>query len=151
MFLAPHRPSFRRTNWHGPVGREYKLVMEKVGVIDLSPFGKFVVKGKDAHGLLDRLFANTMPKVRGRRWKKRFRYYLSFMFLGILWAVCDDAMMTSLRLLPQVGLTNISHMLTPRGRVYAELTITQVAPGEFLLITGSGSELHDLRLVSHKL
>lgn len=37
--------------------------MEKVGVIDLTPFGKFIVKGKDSHKLLDRLFANTMPKV----------------------------------------------------------------------------------------
>ncbi|KAA8584326.1 hypothetical protein FQN60_008111 [Etheostoma spectabile] len=103
-----YKPSFRRTNWFGPVGRECKLVMEKVGVIDLTPFAKFIVKGTDSHKLLDRLFANTMPKV---------------------------------------GLTNISHMLTPTGRVFAEVTITQVAPGEFLLITGSGSEGHDLRWI----
>lgn len=102
------RPSFQRTNWFGPVGRECKLVMEKVGVIDLTPFGKFIVKGKDSHKLLDRLFANTMPKV---------------------------------------GMTNISHMLTPSGKVYAEVTITQLAPGRFLLVTGSGSELHDLRWI----
>lgn len=38
--------------------------MENVGVIDLTPFGKFTVKGKDSHRLLDRLFANTLPKVR---------------------------------------------------------------------------------------
>lgn len=57
------RPSFRRTNWFGPVGRECKLVMEKVGVIDLTPFAKFIVKGKDSLKLLDRLFANNMPKV----------------------------------------------------------------------------------------
>lgn len=57
------RPSFRRTNWFGPVGRECRLVMEKVGVIDLTPFGKFILKGKDSIKLLDRLFANTMPKV----------------------------------------------------------------------------------------
>uniref|UniRef100_A0A3B4AX35 Uncharacterized protein n=1 Tax=Periophthalmus magnuspinnatus TaxID=409849 RepID=A0A3B4AX35_9GOBI len=98
-------PSFRRTNWFGPVGREYKLVMEKVGVIDLTPFGKFSVKGKDSHKLLDRLFANTMPKV-------------SHLY------VCLS-------------------LMCPTGKVYAEVTITQVAPGEFLLITGSGSELHD--------
>lgn len=47
--------------------------------------------------------------------------------------------------LAQVGFTNISHMLTPKGRVYAELTISHQSPGEFLLVTGSGSELHDLR------
>lgn len=38
--------------------------MEKVGVIDLTPFAKFIVKGKDSQKLLDRLFANNMPKVR---------------------------------------------------------------------------------------
>ncbi|KAF4099052.1 hypothetical protein G5714_021082 [Onychostoma macrolepis] len=106
-----YKPSFRRTNWFGPVGRECKLVMDGVGVIDLSPFGKFTVKGEDSHRLLDRLFANTLPKV---------------------------------------GQTNISHMLTPRGRVYAEVTVTQTAPGEFLLITGSGSELHDLRWIERE-
>lgn len=37
--------------------------MEKVGVIDLTPFAKFMVKGKDSHRLLDRLVANTLPKV----------------------------------------------------------------------------------------
>lgn len=63
VFVLELRPSFRRTNWFGPVGRECRLVMEKVGVIDLTPFGKFIVKGKDSHKLLDRLFANTMPKV----------------------------------------------------------------------------------------
>uniref|UniRef100_A0A8C1LVQ7 Dimethylglycine dehydrogenase n=1 Tax=Cyprinus carpio TaxID=7962 RepID=A0A8C1LVQ7_CYPCA len=61
-----YKPSFRRTNWFGPVGRECKLVMEGVGVIDLSPFGKFIVKGEDSHRLLDRVFANTLPKVRER-------------------------------------------------------------------------------------
>lgn len=38
-------------------------------------------------------------------------------------------------------------MLTPRGKVYAELTVSQLYPREFMLVTGSGSELHDLRLV----
>ncbi|XP_004586372.2 dimethylglycine dehydrogenase, mitochondrial isoform X2 [Ochotona princeps] len=101
-----YRPSFRRTNWFEPVGHEYEQVMQRVGVIDLSPFGKFSVKGPDSVTLLDHLFANVIPKV---------------------------------------GFTNISHMLTPRGRVYAELTVSHQAPGEFLLVTGSGSELHDLR------
>ena len=45
----------------------------------------------------------------------------------------------------QVGATNITHMLTSRGRVYAELTVTQLKEGHFMAITGSGSELHDLR------
>lgn len=57
------RPSFQRTNWFEPVGREYQQVVEKVGVIDLSPFGKFKIRGKDSVKLLDHLFANVIPKV----------------------------------------------------------------------------------------
>ncbi|XP_054843125.1 dimethylglycine dehydrogenase, mitochondrial isoform X2 [Eublepharis macularius] len=106
-----YKPSFRRTNWFEPVGREYSQVMEKVGVIDLTPFGKFSIKGSDSVRLLDRLFANVIPKV---------------------------------------GFTNISHMLTPRGRVYAELTVSHLKQGEFLLVTGSGSELHDLRWIEEE-
>eukprot|EP00076_Gallus_gallus_P007601 XP_003643002.1 dimethylglycine dehydrogenase, mitochondrial [Gallus gallus] len=106
-----YKPSFRRTNWFDPVGREYKQVMERAGVIDLSPFGKFKVKGTDSVKLLDHLFANVVPKV---------------------------------------GSTNISHMLTPKGKVYAELTVSQLYPGEFMLVTGSGSELHDLRWIEEE-
>ncbi|XP_054540246.2 dimethylglycine dehydrogenase, mitochondrial isoform X4 [Pan troglodytes] len=106
-----YRPSFRRTNWFEPVGSEYKQVMQRVGVTDLSPFGKFNIKGQDSIRLLDHLFANVIPKV---------------------------------------GFTNISHMLTPKGRVYAELTVSHQSPGEFLLITGSGSELHDLRWIEEE-
>lgn len=40
--------------------------MQRVGVIDLSPFGKFSVKGPDSVTLLDHLFANIIPKVSGR-------------------------------------------------------------------------------------
>ena len=50
----------------------------------------------------------------------------------------------------QVGHTNVSHMLSPRGQVYAELTVTQLEPNHFLCLTGSGVEFHDLRFVSAK-
>lgn len=59
-----YKPSFRRTNWFEPVGREYDLVLNKVGIIDLSPFGKFEVKGKDASKFLDVMVANVLPKVK---------------------------------------------------------------------------------------
>lgn len=36
-------------------------------------------------------------------------------------------------------------MLTPKGRVYAEITLSRIAEDHFFCITGSGSELHDLR------
>ncbi|CAH3156069.1 unnamed protein product [Porites lobata] len=108
---AGYKPSFRRTNWFEPVGREYDLVLNKVGIIDLTPFGKFEVKGKDASKFLDFMVANVLPKV---------------------------------------GCTNISHMLSPRGRVYAELTVSTLAPDHYFLLTGSSSEFHDLRwLLEH--
>lgn len=39
--------------------------MEKVGVIDLTPFGKISIKGSDSAKFLDLLIANVIPKVNG--------------------------------------------------------------------------------------
>ena len=61
---AGYKPSFRRTNWFEPVGRESTLVRTKVGLIDLTPFGKIVVGGKDSARFLNRMFANRLPKVK---------------------------------------------------------------------------------------
>lgn len=36
-------------------------------------------------------------------------------------------------------------MLTPKGRVMAELSVMRLATDRFYVITGSGSELHDMR------
>jgi dimethylglycine dehydrogenase len=36
-------------------------------------------------------------------------------------------------------------MLTSTGRVYAEHTITGMDDGKYLIVTGGGSEFHDLR------
>lgn len=58
-----YKPSFRRTNWFEPVGRECDAVANRVGVIDLSSYGKFDVSGKDASSFLDRMFANHLPEV----------------------------------------------------------------------------------------
>lgn len=123
--------------------------MEKVGVIDLTPFAKFIVKGKDSNRLLDRLVANTLPKVKQRRIQAvkylsvatgNVQPHVLYTFKIVRCLYSPD-----FPLVFQVGVTNISHMLTPAGKVFAELTITQLTPGEFLLITGSGSEGHDLR------
>ena len=59
-----YKPSFRRTNWFEPVGRECDLVLNKVGVIDLSPCAKIEVTGNGAGSFLDVIFANELPKVR---------------------------------------------------------------------------------------
>ena len=59
-----YKPSFRRTNWFEPVGRECDMVLNRVGIIDLTPFGKIEVSGKDAAKFLDVMVANKLPKVR---------------------------------------------------------------------------------------
>lgn len=58
-----YRLSFRRINWFELVGREYDLVLNKVGIIDLSLFGKFEVKGKDVVEFLNVMVANVLFKV----------------------------------------------------------------------------------------
>ena len=101
-----YQPSFYRTNWFKAVQKEYQLVAEKVGLIDLTPFAKINVSGPDARAYLDYLLAGSVPKP---------------------------------------GRTTLAHALTVGGRVMAEFTITGKEDGSFLAITGSGSELHDLR------
>ncbi len=54
--------SFRHTNWFAPVAEECRAVRDRAGVLDLSSFAKYEVSGPDAEGLLNRLFANRMPR-----------------------------------------------------------------------------------------
>jgi len=101
-----YKPSFFRTNWQVEQSREYDLITNKVGIADLSTFGKFEVTGPDSRKFLDYAVAGTVPKV---------------------------------------GRTSLVHMLTDSAKVYAELTVTCLEENRFLVITGGGSELHDLR------
>jgi len=57
---------YRRSNWFDAVAKECRAVRERVGLIDLSSFSKYVVKGKDAKTVLTRLCANRLP-VRDNR------------------------------------------------------------------------------------
>jgi dimethylglycine dehydrogenase len=57
--------SFRRTNWFSYVAEECRAVRERVGVLDLSSFSKYEVTGTDAEAMLNRLFANRMPRRDG--------------------------------------------------------------------------------------
>jgi len=57
--------SFRRNEVHAMVAHEVKAVRESVGIMDVTAFTKVLVKGADAHRLLDRLTANKMPKKTG--------------------------------------------------------------------------------------
>jgi dimethylglycine dehydrogenase len=58
--------SWRRTNWHEPVGAECRRVMEGAGLLDLSGFSKFIVSGPGARAWLDWLGCNIVPRRTGR-------------------------------------------------------------------------------------
>ncbi len=58
--------SFTRQNWWAAVGEEVKMLRENVGVIDISNFANYVIKGPGAHAWLDQLVANRVPSEIGR-------------------------------------------------------------------------------------
>ncbi|NKB76595.1 MAG: FAD-dependent oxidoreductase [Gammaproteobacteria bacterium] len=57
--------SFKRNEIHDMVGIEVKAVRENVGIMDVTAFTKVEVSGPDAHGFLDGLVANRLPKKVG--------------------------------------------------------------------------------------
>ena len=56
---------FRHNNTFDVVADECRAVRERVGIMDLSTFAKYDVKGSDAEKLLNRITANKMPKREG--------------------------------------------------------------------------------------
>ena len=58
--------SFKRQNWFAPSGEEHRAVREAVGLFDLSSFGKFMVQGRDAARMLNRISGNDMSVEPGR-------------------------------------------------------------------------------------
>ena len=57
---------FTRQNWWAPVGAECRMLRERAGIIDISNFAKYRVKGPGAEDWLNAVFANRMPKAVGR-------------------------------------------------------------------------------------
>jgi dimethylglycine dehydrogenase len=62
---APEEFSFRRSNAFEIAKAEALAVRERVGLMDLSTFSKFDVKGPDAHAFLNRICANKIPQKDG--------------------------------------------------------------------------------------
>jgi dimethylglycine dehydrogenase len=56
---------YQRTNVFDVVADEVKAVAERIGVLDLSGFAKYDVRGPDAEAFLNRICANRMPKKLG--------------------------------------------------------------------------------------
>ncbi len=65
--VAPRdEPSFERPNWFEHVGEECRAVAERVGLIDISAYSKFLVEGANAHAFLDYVGSAKAPTVDGR-------------------------------------------------------------------------------------
>ncbi|TQV83590.1 GcvT family protein [Denitrobaculum tricleocarpae] len=67
---SPHQSEetagFTRQNWFEPVGAECRRLRQHAGIIDISNFAKYSVKGAGAEDWLNALFANRMPQSAGR-------------------------------------------------------------------------------------
>lgn len=57
--------SFRRNNAFPAVADEVKRVRQAVGVLDMTSFAKYMVSGRDAVAMLDRMVANRLPRRDG--------------------------------------------------------------------------------------
>jgi dimethylglycine dehydrogenase len=57
--------SFQRADHFAAVAAECKAVRERVGIMDLSGFGKIDVSGPDAEAFLNRIIANRAPRTEG--------------------------------------------------------------------------------------
>lgn len=57
---AKYEYSWGRQNWHPANEYEHVAVRERVGLFDLTSFAKFLVQGKDAAAVLDRMSAGAV-------------------------------------------------------------------------------------------
>jgi dimethylglycine dehydrogenase len=57
---------FERQNWFEPVAAECRALREAVGIIDVSNFAKYRIRGEGSADYLDRLVANHVPSETGR-------------------------------------------------------------------------------------
>ncbi|MEO8273411.1 MAG: FAD-dependent oxidoreductase, partial [Chloroflexota bacterium] len=62
---APRDRGWARPDWFERVGEEHRAVRERVGIIDLSSFGKIDISGPGALAILQRACANDVDKPHG--------------------------------------------------------------------------------------
>ena len=60
------RPTWGRPSWFDRSAEEHHAVRSNVGMFDLSSYGKFLVQGRDATALLQRVCANDIEVEEGR-------------------------------------------------------------------------------------
>ncbi|MEO9514778.1 MAG: FAD-dependent oxidoreductase [Paracoccaceae bacterium] len=90
---------FTRQPWWTVVGDECRMLRDRAGIIDISNFAKYCVKGAGAEEWLNAVFANRMPK--------------------------------------SVGKSCLTPLISQRGGIAGDFTVTRLAQDEFWII-GSG-------------
>ncbi|MEP1538294.1 MAG: FAD-dependent oxidoreductase [Paracoccaceae bacterium] len=90
---------FTRQPWWSVVGDECRMLRDRAGIIDISNFAKYRVKGAGAEDWLNAVFANRMPK--------------------------------------SIGKSCLTPLISKRGGIAGDFTVTRLAPDEFWVI-GSG-------------
>ena len=99
------RPGYRFTPTMDIVAREVAGVVEGVGMMEVSGFNRYEIKGRGAGDFLDTMVCGTMPKAVG-----------------------------------QVGLC---YLLTGKGNVLSEATITRLGMDHYWYGSAAASEWHD--------
>jgi len=98
-------PTYRRPAWLPYQVAECRAIRERAGLLDMSSFAKYEVRGPGAAALLDSLCANRLPAI---------------------------------------GRVALSQMLSPRGGIESDLTITRLAVDRFYVISAAATETRDL-------
>ena len=108
-FFAPgggsYDYSWGRPAWFQHTAAEHMAIRSGAGVLDMSPFGKFRVIGRDAEAVLQRISANDVAVP--------------------------------------VGRCVYTQWLNHKGGIEADLTVTRLAPEEFLVVTSGGAAVRD--------
>ncbi|HIB44786.1 MAG TPA: FAD-dependent oxidoreductase [Candidatus Lambdaproteobacteria bacterium] len=63
---ARYKYSYARQNWFEASASEHRAAREKVALFDMSSFAKFMVQGRDAEKVLNRICANDVAVVPGK-------------------------------------------------------------------------------------
>jgi dimethylglycine dehydrogenase len=104
---SPHEvPTFRRSNAHGPVGKECRAVRAGVGILEIANYGKHEITGPGAEAWLDRLLAGRLPRE---------------------------------------GRIALSPMLSPKGRLMGDFTVSRLGPERFMIVGSGAAERFHLR------
>jgi heterotetrameric sarcosine oxidase gamma subunit len=104
--------TYRRPAWLPYQIAECRAIRERAGLLDMSSFAKYEVRGPGAEASLDRLCANRLPAA---------------------------------------GRVALTQMLSPRGGIEADLTITRLGPDRFYVVTAAATQARDLDWIERHL